>query len=342
MKKFYLTLSLLVVFITGALAQTALENYYHTFKPGDEHHFILTNKVEEGNAGYDVVWDFSGLKKKSELKSHMLLTSKVEKSAQFPKANIVLEEYGNHFYFQMSGNSMKHYGTVTENSVINYEKPAVKMVYPFEYGESRGGEISGTLKTSSGEREFTGSYHIEVDGYGKLILPRGVEIDDAVRLKTVKSKKYENSSHTSTIVSYKWYCQPVRYPILTIIKSVQPNRTYTMKTAYYADAGAIANSQAEASVKEDKMQVSGDIKVYPNPFGKTFNVDYSLAEKGDVRITIFDNTGKMMKDLTLKDQSAGAYTQIVTADEDKFVNGIYHVKIKAGNKEIKQRIVKME
>jgi hypothetical protein len=342
MKKFYITLSLLVCFVAGAMAQTALENYYHTFKPGDEHHFILTNKVEEGSAGYDMVWDFSGLKKKSELKSHMLLTSKAEESEQFPEANIVLEEYGNHFYFKMSGNSMKHYGTVTKNSVIRYEKPAVKMVYPFEYGQAKEGEMAGTLETSRGERKFTGSYSIEVDGYGRLILPGGVEINDVVRLKTVKKKQYEKSSHTSTIVSYKWYCQHVRYPLLTIIKSVQPNRTYTMKTAYYANAEAIAKSQAEASVDKEKMEFSGDIKVYPNPFGKTFKVDYTLADKGDVRITIFDNTGKIMKDLTLKDQAAGAYTQTVTADEDKFVNGIYHVKIQAGNKETKQRVVKMD
>ena len=344
MKKLYFTLIMLVIITSGVLAQIQLKNYNHTFKPGDEHNFHITNKVDEGASGKDIVWDFSGLKKEGELKSHMLLTSDVNHSEKIPKANVVLEEYGTHFYFRMAGNSMLQYGTITKNNtVIKYEKPFVKMVYPFEYGQSKKGEIAGEIHTNRNIRKFTGNYQIEVDGYGKLILPGNVEIDDVVRLKTVKEKTYENSSHTSSIVSYKWYCQEVRYPLLTIIKAGRPGDVNTIKTAYYADAKALdSNNNEEEETQRGFASMEGEVNAYPNPFKETFNLDYTISQKGDVEFLLYDNSGKKVKEIQLKDQAAGNYNYTIRADGNKFSNGLYHLTIKTNNREIRISLLKVE
>jgi hypothetical protein len=344
MKKFYLLVFASVVFIGTSFSQAKLENYKHTFKPGDEHHFFITNKVEEGPAGKGVVWDFTDLKKQGDLKSHMLLTSEVENTGKIPEANIILEEYGTHFYFRMAGNSMKHYGTVTKNNtILKYDKPFVKMIYPFEFGQSKKGTYSGEIQTSDNKKKFKGNYHIEVDGYGDLILPGDIKIKDVLRLKTVKEKTYENSSYTSVIESYKWYCQDVRYPLLTVIKSGKPGKTKTIKTAYYADAEMLSvNNNKNPANREGYAVIEGEVNAYPNPFEEQFNVDYTLGKKGDVDIIIFDNSGRKIKDIHLKNQPRGNYQRTIKADGNNFTNGLYHITIKVNNQDIKKRLLKVE
>jgi hypothetical protein len=343
MKNLYLFWVLALFASESLMSQTVLKNYYHTFKPGDEHHFIISNNTSEGEAGFSKTWDFSHLEQKGELKSHMLLISDVEQSSQIPEANIVLEEFGNLFFFRMIGNKMEQYGTVTKNNtVIKYDKPFVKMVYPFEYGESKEGEFSGVTKTSRSEKKFTGTYSIEVDGYGTLTLPGNVKIHDVVRLKTIKEQTYENASHTSTIVSYKWYCQPVRYPLLTIIKGGQPGKTRTIKTAYYADAASLASKIQQEATEVTGNKISSDVNVYPNPFQKEFTLDYTLMEKGDVEIIVFDNAGKKIKTIRLKGKTAGVHSQIINLESGRAANGMYHVSIQSGGEEIRKRLLKVD
>ena len=344
MKKLYFTLLALVIVASGAFSQTKLKNYHHTFKPGDEHHFFITNKASEGRAGKDVVWDFSGIEKKGELKSHMYLTSEVDQVGKIPRANIVLEEYGTHFYFRMAGNSMVQYGTITKNgTVIKYDKPFVKMVYPFEYGQSKEGEFSGEILTSQTNKKFTGKYAIQVDGYGKLILPGNIEIEDVVRLKTVKEKTYENSKHTSSVISYKWYCEDLRYPLLTVIKAGTPDKVNTIKTAYYADAKSlVASEREEKENNEGFASLEGDVNAYPNPFSEAFQLDYTLSNKGDVEIIIFDNSGRKVKEIQWKDQPAGNYTKTIQADGNRFSDGLYHIAIRSDQKEIKKTLLKVK
>ena len=256
MKQFYLSIFIFIGFTAQVFAQAVLETEDHTLRPGDEHSFVIVENVKEGPAGSNQVWDFSELEKKSEFNSHILSSGFVENAEKIPEANVVLEENGTHFFFNVSKTGMKQYGTITQNSsIIKYDKPFVKMVFPFKYGDSKSGKYSGRLIASENEKEFNGTYNIQVDGYGKLKLPGGVIIDDVVRLKTEKTKQYEGSSHKSTIVSYKWYCSQVRYPLLSIIKSVRSDKSHYLKSAYYAEAGQIDRDENQNEQQRTQIEL---------------------------------------------------------------------------------------
>ncbi|NQV30696.1 MAG: T9SS type A sorting domain-containing protein [Candidatus Marinimicrobia bacterium] len=47
---------------------------------------------------------------------------------------------------------------------------------------------------------------------------------------------------------------------------------------------------------------------FPNPFNPITNIDYGLAELGDVSVTIYDITGQIVRQTELLGQSAGWYT----------------------------------
>lgn len=344
MKQLYLSIFLILGFTAHIFAQAVLETDGHALRPGDEHSFVIVENVKEGPAGSNRVWDFSELEKKSEFNSHMLYSGFVENAAKIPEANVVLEENGTHFFFDVSKNGMKQYGTLTRNnSVIKYDKPFVKMVFPFEYGNSQSGKFSGRLITSENEKEFTGTYNIQVDGYGRLKLPGGEVINDVVRLKTEKTKQYEGSSHKSTIVSYKWYCDQVRYPLLSIIKSRRADKSHYLKTAYYADAGLIEQDEEQNERQETLTELKNkQVKVYPNPFRNQFTVEYQLSSSRDVEVYIFNSSGQKVKHIQLNDQRAGNYSKEISTNGEEFSEGMYYINIKTGEGEYKENIMKVK
>lgn len=339
MKKFYLTSFLFLGVISIAISQTKLLNEKHAFQAGDEHYFIIaenTDPMEPG--GNNKIWDFSSLEEKGELRSHMLISTEVDKSFNIPEANTVLEEYGNHFYFKVQDNMMKLFGTITKNNTITrYDKPFVKMVYPFEYGDSYSGDISGEIITKNNKRRFSGQYTIAVDGHGKLILPGNIVINNVLRLKAIKEKQYENSDHVSKIVSYKFYCQEIRYPILTIIQSITNNTPKTIKTAYYGDARSIEQEQ-----NTDENKFANQVRIYPNPFKKKINVEYQIKEPSDVQIALYNNAGQKIKDYLYTNQPEGCYTKSITTTGQGFSDGVYFVKVKAGSQLIKNKMIKLD
>lgn len=344
MKKLYLSIFLILGFTFHIFAQAVLETEHHALRPGDEHPFVIVENDKEGPAGNNKVWDFSVLEGKSKFKSNMLSSGFVKNAEKIPEANVVLEENGTHFFFDVSKNGMKQYGTITKNNtVIKYDKPFVKMVFPFEYGDVKSGQYSGRMITSKNEKEFSGTYSIQVDGYGKLKLPDGVVIDDVVRLKTEKTKQYEGSSHQSTIVSYRWYCDQVRYPLMTIIKSERGDKNNYLKSAYYADAGLIDQEEDQDERKVSQTELSNkQVEVYPNPFRNNFTVEYQLGTSQDVEINVFNSTGQKVKSIQLNDQRAGNYSREISTNGEEFSEGMYYLNIKMEEGDHKESLMKVK
>jgi hypothetical protein len=343
MKKCYLSVLLIVGFSMHLFSQPILENARHSLKPGDKHHFIITKKAKEGPAGYNKVWDFSDLTKKGEMKSQMISAGFVKNSGKIPEANVVLEERGTHFFFSVSEEGMKQYGTITKNNtVIQYDEPFLKMAYPFEYGDTKTGTFSGKMITSKDEKAFSGNYKIQVDGFGKLKLPGDVVVEDVVRLKSTKTRKYEGSSNKSTIISYKWYCNQVRYPLLTVIKSKRSGKSHYMKTAYYADAADIEQNKEDQNKAKPTELSKSNVRVFPNPFKDRFTVEYQLPSAQDVEISVYSTSGQKVKQIKLNDQAAGNYRRDISASGNEFAEGLYHVNIKTSDKVIKKTLMKLK
>jgi len=72
---------------------------------------------------------------------------------------------------------------------------------------------------------------------------------------------------------------------------------------------------------------------YPNPFNPITTIEYALPRDVDVRLVVYDITGRQVKTLVNKRQSAGRY-QIrwngMNAFDEKVAGGIYLYKITAG------------
>ena len=329
-KLYYLTFALAISI--SLQAQITLTKKTHGISKGDSHSFIFAQAVEEGQAGKSITWDFSGLKAtETKLTSHMLNSLETPKGAEMTKANTVIEEFGNNFYFDVNSKGVFDYGIATANSVTKYDVPAVKLKFPFSFGDKVSGEFSGKQITGSQEVAIKGSYDVYADAYGKLILPGGITENNVLRVKQTRSY---NIGSAYKEITYRWYSANNHYPLLVITKFTDANGVEKPSlAAYHPD---VTLKSIEADVKAANTEES--FQTFPNPWGDVLKVEYNLANEEDVQILLFDGSGKLAKVLlTNQKQAQGKHAVELT---DKMNVGVYFVKVVHGTRSWTKKVVK--
>jgi ribosomal silencing factor RsfS len=87
----------------------------------------------------------------------------------------------------------------------------------------------------------------------------------------------------------------------------------------------------------DIMKQLLEMKVYPNPTADFLNIDYKLAESGDVIIEIFDSSGRRFFTLNRGFQYAGIYEYQWLAAEAP--PGIYICLIRQNKSIVSEKII---
>lgn len=87
----------------------------------------------------------------------------------------------------------------------------------------------------------------------------------------------------------------------------------------------------------DIMKQLLEMKVYPNPTAEVLNIDYRLAESGDVIIEIFDTSGRRFLNLNRGFQNAGIYEYQWLAAEAP--TGIYICLIRQNQSIVSEKII---
>ncbi len=325
-------------------AQFVMKYETHAIRTGDNHHFIITNNTGVGTPGASQVWDFTDLTSAGDLTSHMINSMETPRFDEIPQANAVIEEFGNKFYFKVTKDRIDNYGVIgCGNGLIRFDNPWAKMIFPFSYGDVHEGTFSGYSGTEANANPIGGTYSLEADGCGTLLLPGGVEINNVLRHKTTLN--YSQGTCQTSTITYRWYCKEVRYPLLSIIQEVTPGKTYISRTAYYADAGNIVQKPGNDDDDKNTKKLAGEgikLSIYPNPYSEAFDVNYSLSESSKVTLSIYDNTGKQIKSHNLGTIEAGAHKFQVKASENGMRPGAYIVKIFVNDDVITTKVVQID
>ena len=92
------------------------------------------------------------------------------------------------------------------------------------------------------------------------------------------------------------------------------------------------NSVNLTSVKTDESKplTFNLFQNYPNPFNPNTLIKYSLASESHVKLTIYDITGRKVKDLFIGEQPAGIHE--AKFDGSSISSGVYFYTIEANSK----------
>lgn len=114
------------------------------------------------------------------------------------------------------------------------------------------------------------------------------------------------------------------------------------------NGGKLNSSDGNDSVEENDFQNTGIApksfvieKAYPNPFNPTTKIKYGVANSTDIEIHIYDLTGRIVKNILIKDKQPGWYEFTWNGTNNynhDVVSGIYLVSMKAGDFIKKQKV----
>ncbi len=320
-------------------AQITLNYSTHSFRLGDSHDFIFMIETSEGASGENVNWDFTKLQPNNiKLTSKMLSPASFDSSSNVPQANLVLEEFGNHFYFKVSSTGMEQYGTMSGKVLTIYDQPILKLKYPFTYGDDVTGSYSGTQQVNNSNVKVSGTYEVTGDAYGTLLLPNNVVINNVLRVKQVHTLNINGT--TLNEITYRWYSANVRYPILVIIKYITPEKSYIAETAMYAHVGE--QNQTKAATDIASVQAISNVEAYPNPYEDNLTISYTLQNAGKVSVEIYDASGRLMKSVLKPTiQEKGFQSLVIDTKENGFTPGNYFVKIKMNDNVVTKEVIKI-
>jgi hypothetical protein len=339
MKKLFTIFPFLFVFwlVNG---QTALKFSNQAIVIGNSHHFKLASAVDEGASGTDQIWDFSGLKAQNDFTSYMLDATQTPNTSDIPDANVVIKENQSLYYFKVSKTQIDELGFASCSKVYRYIVAPVKMKFPFTYGNYAEGPFHG-VDVNNANNQLSGTYKIEVDATGTLIIPGNKPIHNVVRLKS--SRTDEAGASSNTTITYRWYSANVRYPLLTIIRNGSDDKFVTSTVAYYADVVSQTKSviadDAENNVVVDE---NFTISAYPNPYTDKLRIDYHLYRESSVIIGVYDNVGKSIALLVNQKKTKGNYTEWFSGKDYGMKQGVYYLRVSIDGKITTKKIVQID
>lgn len=135
------------------------------------------------------------------------------------------------------------------------------------------------------------------------------------------------------------------------VADVSPDQFLDVSYVYLADSAKWItiygrpfirlNGSSFTSVEENKDR-SGIFSVYnsPNPFHKITTINYELSQAGEVKLDVYDITGRKLVELDEGYKNSGKNTIQLNASD--FSRGIYFYTIRASGKSITKRMVVIE
>jgi hypothetical protein len=145
-----------------------------------------------------------------------------------------------------------------------------------------------------------------------------------------------SQSQDSTSIAYS-------FAVLAAVldaNNVAPNSSITLYHRVVATDGVSTVNGASAlvnftrgrltSIEGENLPVETALaQNYPNPFNPSTTINYTLAESGMVRLSVYDLSGRMITNLVNDRQSAGNFT--VNFDAANLPSGVYMYRLEAGS-----------
>jgi len=105
---------------------------------------------------------------------------------------------------------------------------------------------------------------------------------------------------------------------------------------YETDAFAVVELNISGSLPTEFAITSA----YPNPFNSVMRIGYALPEAANVRLSVYNVSGRLVADLVKGKVSAGVHTAIF--DGSELSSGVYIIRLDAAGKtsQMKAALVK--
>lgn len=109
---------------------------------------------------------------------------------------------------------------------------------------------------------------------------------------------------------------------------------------YTAGTDSIHPSCVATEIKQYSRDNSGTMKVYPNPYSLSTNVNVTLTDRSNLLLEVYNLLGERVAVLDQGQKQSGTYSYNLNADNFNFSSGIYLLKLTANQKTNILKIIK--
>jgi hypothetical protein len=336
---FIYSILLLIFFSVSAYAQHTI-----TSPPviGDSYviRYCDTNNVNQGSGGANQTWNYSSIIQSNDSALiDWVSPNGTPYAANYPNSDRVQRQDDNYLYYDVQNGELIYYGfsnsAVTE--ILSDPYPHIK--FPFTYNNSYSDNFAGTITATALTFIRTGSINVNADGWGTINLPAG-SFSNALRVHTILDITDSIGGGFPIVVrtlthTYQWYVPGKKFPVFAVIivSNTTLAGTTTTKQVYYSPNQTVGINVLSTSVPE-KFELSQN---YPNPFNPETKIKFSLPENAEVRLKIFDITGREAASLVNERLSAGTYEADWRAEG--FNSGVYFYTLTANGNTITRKML---
>lgn len=336
MKRIFTSLAIIIGCVSLVQAQVVIKQETHGFNSGLEHSSQQVKYQNPGEAGRNVVWDFSNV----ELPQQGI-TSSAEMGKDYTKSNVkVMRDDNVTFFYNITASGNEYYGYEAGNSKLTYTTPILKTVYPQSFGTFFEGNFEGTRSYGKSVSEVKGYYSTHADAEGTIILPDGKSYP-ALRIHTIERTDSENGSGYE-IDKYLWYLQDARFPVFvsTRVFSVKQDGTRIAreKKSHYAPDASLRSDTEMTGIENINSSLA--YSVSPNPFVNTIQVSYALPSETNVNIDLYNMKGVKLFTLVANELQSGNISFTKDISQYTLAQDTYLLKIQFGDKVYTQKLVK--
>ena len=341
-KQIVLITSLVLIGTFQIQAQTVLRYETHGYLPNLNNELHIIDDVDPGKKGRKIIWDFSEIPIKSDFSGLFDDPVNTDKGYLFNESNVMLEEFGNLFFFKSDQHGTEQHGYISRGGHhIVYSTPFVKMNYPFSYGDSFSGSFKSTLYNEDGSTvPINGNYSITADAEGDLMLPGNIHYKNVLRVHEIKQSVHHKDGKTieGNLEAFRWYVNNHRFPVLSIIRNewIQANGSVRTSSVAAYNPVFIYHSNILSSDQSERPFL---FNVYPNPASEYASIRFFTEKPSKVFLDLIDQQGRQV--VVFEDTNAfeGEWLSSFSIPSKSLHPGTYTLRLQVDNETHFQRII---
>ncbi|RKX63251.1 MAG: hypothetical protein DRP42_07835 [Tenericutes bacterium] len=212
------------------------------------------------------------------------------------------------------------------------------------YDTFSGGQLTGELATVSGTASLTGFHTVDFSSSVSLVL--GNDFYVYLQLST-GGQPFDCTSDVPVLLGAA---------TKTIVESrANPGESFFLDGASWVDLTTIdttGNFCMKALTNPPGSSITGEEEAaiqpisvdpaFPNPFSASVALSFTLAEAGEVNISVFDLSGRQIRTISSEEFTAGSHTVLWEGRDDSgssVTSGIYFVRILSDNSNVTRRVI---
>jgi len=328
--RYYLSLAFLGLFTINGTSQTITATG-STPVAGEIINFVTTSYFAPGSSGTGQTWNFASLTGTPGTGTYSTASS-TPYAASFPNANLAFVSGATYAYYNTSASAYQGYGSYTTSATMPYSNPEDILRFPFAHTNTYTDPFVATFVSGGYTFLREGSTTVTADGTGTITTPSGT-YTNVLRVHFVQV--YTDSTNiagTPYIVTYNndqyiWYKEGTHYAIAATYNLVSSAGTFT---------GGHYLVNTSLGVEENVLSLN-QVNLFPNPASQMVNINYTLENSSEVKISIFNIAGQEVYTENIVEGFAGENFSEINVSS--FVKGTYFVKIQSNESNVTKKLI---